>query len=893
MIIFRRFESTAKLFLITAMILSFIVSAFPLNKVSAAEDDSVSMSFNDVSESHWANKFVTKLALQGIISGYEADGTFRPNDEVKRQDVLVMAVKFMGIDVEEYIGDIDFNIGPLDSQEYAKPYVYVAVREGLINILEEQSLLEDGESWGTESASREWVARVLIRALDKETTTETDLESLFSDVDDVAAWAYPYVNTAVDLGLLSGIDGQIAPKTAVTRAQMAAFLSQAEQYLDEHLSSVIVGRVISISSNSIQVQEEGEDPVIYSLHSAVKIYDTEENAEQISTSEIGQYDQVYLIVRNDEVYYIERLEDAELQTTEGKFIGVNRSDMSLTMLVDGYYEEYELSSSVAITDLDDNGLKLSDLVTGSTIRISQDPYDDPDEVIMIVVVRTPVNKTAEGEFVEIEGGNLSVIESSSDEGESFELSEDVVITYGERVIEESDLQPGDVIEYTVENDLITSVTLIDPVVPLLEKIQGYFMTTGYDSQLRKNYITLKTEDGQIITKYTVTYPTVNLGGAPDADLEDLLDQDWIEISINEDEEVVIIEILNRSIDFKANQTVLFYDEDSRRLLLEESNETFILDEETDITAYGDPIELDMADNYLEKNAKVDIYYTGNQVISIELSDSYPGYIEEIDTTNKELTISTEDGLTLTFEWSKTFPVYTSESSSQNVNSLKEGDQVEVVLDDDQQYISRVDLVQLRDFVVEDVEENYNRMEWYVDEKTLKSQYISGSTTILGLDGRAITLSDIEEGDRILVSYIGSTISEIRLAEAYFGFITSIDINNNKISIDTYEEGTMEVEMTSVSGLSINDRVQVVKDYELNSLVTKLEAEERTFWKYVGGSDNEFYVKKKSVNDLNYVYELDNVYLTADGEITQPTAFQEDDAVTLYFLNDDLIEIAKN
>jgi len=69
------------------------------DNVSMEETDiepEVSLSFSDMSPGgHWSYSYVTTLVSRGVISGY-ADGTFRPNNDITRAEVLKIAMEAAG-----------------------------------------------------------------------------------------------------------------------------------------------------------------------------------------------------------------------------------------------------------------------------------------------------------------------------------------------------------------------------------------------------------------------------------------------------------------------------------------------------------------------------------------------------------------------------------------------------------------------------------------------------------------------------------------------------------------------------------------------------------------------------------------------------------------------------
>ena len=57
-------------------------------------------SFTDTQD-YWAASYVDFLYSAGITTGYD-DGTFRPNDNISRQQFAVMLFRYLGLDGSQY-----------------------------------------------------------------------------------------------------------------------------------------------------------------------------------------------------------------------------------------------------------------------------------------------------------------------------------------------------------------------------------------------------------------------------------------------------------------------------------------------------------------------------------------------------------------------------------------------------------------------------------------------------------------------------------------------------------------------------------------------------------------------------------------------------------------------
>ena len=80
--------------------------------------------FTDVPSTHWAASAIAEAVQAGYVSGYP-DGTFRPDQEVTREQFIKMAVEALGYDISKYAGS--------GAGLWSLPYLQAAAAEGLID----------------------------------------------------------------------------------------------------------------------------------------------------------------------------------------------------------------------------------------------------------------------------------------------------------------------------------------------------------------------------------------------------------------------------------------------------------------------------------------------------------------------------------------------------------------------------------------------------------------------------------------------------------------------------------------------------------------------------------------------------------------------------------------
>lgn len=96
------------------------------NVLGETENLKVSDIFSDVPATHWANKYITKAAELGFVSGY-GGGKFGPNDPVTYEHAVTMVVRAVGLNgmAIEYGG-------------YPDGYIKIALESGFLTNISSQ-----------------------------------------------------------------------------------------------------------------------------------------------------------------------------------------------------------------------------------------------------------------------------------------------------------------------------------------------------------------------------------------------------------------------------------------------------------------------------------------------------------------------------------------------------------------------------------------------------------------------------------------------------------------------------------------------------------------------------------------------------------------------------------
>ncbi|HEY3373606.1 MAG TPA: S-layer homology domain-containing protein [Candidatus Aquicultor sp.] len=93
------------------------------------QNEPVSLSYADLSESHWARQFVAKTVSAGWMNGFP-DKTFRPSNKATRAQVAKILVAAAGYPVEDNASQDFKDVG---SGHWAYTYIATAAKNGLIS----------------------------------------------------------------------------------------------------------------------------------------------------------------------------------------------------------------------------------------------------------------------------------------------------------------------------------------------------------------------------------------------------------------------------------------------------------------------------------------------------------------------------------------------------------------------------------------------------------------------------------------------------------------------------------------------------------------------------------------------------------------------------------------
>ncbi|MGI6644077.1 MAG: S-layer homology domain-containing protein [Bacillota bacterium] len=457
-----------------------------MKKLAKSVEKFSDLRFADWKDAEWAIECIAKMRGLGIINGYGGN-IFKPSQAVSQSEVLTMMVRafdlenrakeladrFSGfyVQVDKHHDRDDDNarhyildglVLPVvpSSARWALGYILVAVDEGWVKISELNPQA---------SASREWVAMVMVRALGHEDQAQAKMNAPlpFTDAKAVSKDRVGYVAEAVAMGLFNGYpNGSFQPKKSVSRAEMAAILERfLEDELPDHTDFRVKGQVTSVSSTSIGLQTAGGQKITLTISRDVLVT---LGGKAVSLDRVKAQDTVEVLTNGKGVALLIAIKK-EAASPSSEVIGEIVALIwppALTLDVDGQPTNVtiELATDCAITEgtktISFESLGWGDrvrvkLISGKAVEIAVVARKGTIETISGIVSNVSIRNS--GSTITLAMSNTSTSNTAFRE---INLASDVEVKYGERTLGVGDIRVGDSVTVRIDNGRATLVTIV-------------------------------------------------------------------------------------------------------------------------------------------------------------------------------------------------------------------------------------------------------------------------------------------------------------------------------------------------------------------------------------------------------------------------------------------------
>lgn len=455
--------------------------------------------FVDVPANLYAEKHIYRLSLQQIVKGYEnketGTFTFQYNNTISQQEAVIMAIRFAGLESKLNTTDvIVFDENFVVKSDY-KPYIELAFEEGLLDReLEYQLAAADTTTeWGTKAASREWVTKLVIKALGAESKANelASVASSFADNSNIDSKYIGYVNAAVDLGLIKGLTATtFGPTSPINRASFTTILSRAQKDFPVEVAGQHYGIVTAIGEDFVTLYENGKETT-YSTDSSTGYYETD-NDFAIDRSKLVLYGEAAIFAINGTAKFVEAQGNEIFVETINTEVGrVNTTDKTIYVWIDNKPVEIKYDDTVKFVDSSGKAITAADLKEKDQIKILRGTFSEAQFPISITLVTSASQNTVvNGKFYSLVNRTVTI---STDKGYvTKSLAKDYTITnsYISNATINDLISDVDIVNATLNsNDEITSITVLERNVKSM--IQPSII--NYDES--KKLITVLNNDG--------------------------------------------------------------------------------------------------------------------------------------------------------------------------------------------------------------------------------------------------------------------------------------------------------------------------------------------------------------------------------------------------------------
>lgn len=164
----------------------------------------------------WAKAAVQRATAQGLMGGTGGQpAQFEPKRGITRAEFAALVVRAAG---EEPM-KASARFQDVEPGAWYAGYIETAVAKGYLNGVSDSSFQPN------QIITRQEMAAILVRV--KGLTPNGEAASALKDINKVSKWAVPYVNTAVQEGLMTGDAGNFNPTLPVTREMAAVVMMRA------------------------------------------------------------------------------------------------------------------------------------------------------------------------------------------------------------------------------------------------------------------------------------------------------------------------------------------------------------------------------------------------------------------------------------------------------------------------------------------------------------------------------------------------------------------------------------------------------------------------------------------------------------------------------------------
>ncbi|HBX23656.1 MAG TPA: hypothetical protein DEF34_08520 [Desulfotomaculum sp.] len=833
--------------------------------------------FSDVTDSHWAKMNIDKMSARGVTGGYP-DGTFQPNQTVTQAEAVCMAVRALGLQASSNsLPEVSFPV-----PEWAKSDIKLAVHDGL---------LKNNDQFSAYSgASRAWIARLLVRMINKESEAEERLlMPNFTDTYLIPDWAVYYVRVAQDNDLIAGYaDKSFKPDQPVTRAELVSFLSRVEKHQPARDLGYITGSIVSVSSSQISITADDGRSLSFSIPYGFSAY--EEN-KKTSVSQLQRADRVKLLADGATLKF---LEVSPGQGVSAMLTGTVKKvypelNAFVIELAGGELRTLYLPGNASLSVVGSTAQGLNALKPGDVVDVTL----DASGYVSGIIVNSGASLGNSGFVYDLDqDAGLLILQLDNDQLKPYTMDDYVnVQVAGARFPTLGDVHTGDKVKLTMENGLVTGIELLQAAARLT--------VTGEVFILNSTLGVLNLEvDGELQVYRLATSVQVTVPGLTGAFLSDIGEGDTVTATVK-DGQVVSLAVEGRQSGDMLTATVLAVDTGNRVLTMEDTDKKFMvydIKREARVKVNGEDASLDD----IERDMEVKFRLLDGDIIYLEVDNTIGGTVVSIDEDSLLLVLEKDNGERKTYIMDDSVDI-NSQDSRNELDEIERGDYAKIEIENDQ--VAEINLRSSITYLVTEVRENYDRINVEDEDEDSYRLYIRDGVELIIPGISNPDIEDVKEGDLVRATYIGRDLQKVEVTVNVRGEVTSINSYQDSVSIKLFNGTTTSVSFstgskvetggrtyTLLTALAVGDRVDVLENMQGGSTFKVMQKVSGRL--SMDGNFNEDYVYLDSGSWAPYKVHDDAYVHDYYGSLTSKSALKSGDNVDLYLLKDVVYELVK-
>ncbi|MBM7563478.1 S-layer homology domain-containing protein [Paenibacillus sacheonensis] len=863
--------------------------------------------FSDVPAGHWAEKHIAKLASQGIIKG--TNGAFKPSDNITQQEAIALAIRFIGKENEVKTDDAIVFPENFKVSAYFKPYIILAFEEGLLNRDEEFKLADAdaANAWGTKKASREWITKLIVKAIGKEQTASelAATPSSFKDGSLIGKDYAGYVNAAVSLKLVNGVTAdKFDPKGSITRAAIATILSRAEPVYPVAYSGQYTAILTSKSASTLGLYMDGKDSNV-DLNAGTYLYrfDSEKAA---TLDQIVPNTKLLVVASGGKALYVEQLDDEQqVEKITGTVDRILPNDSKLWVWVDDEPVAINYTQATTVKDGAGNAIAIGSLAADSKVEITRDTYRAKPLAVSIAIQSAPVNKTGQGtvQAVQTATPSITVADATTGASSMYSVAPQTDVVWQGQILDGglSQLRVGDVVSYEVKNSVVTKITIVQTSAKL---IRGEFYSASSDGNTIQYVKGSGTAQQVLEAKFVTASVDVTIEGLTGTTVGDLVKGDVLDISLNDKDQITAIKVVNRKVNVLSGATVVSYDSDLKALTVKDTSNNLAsvyLSDKTKLDMNGSPVTLNSVGGLLLKGKKITLGYTESKAVFVQFVYKYTGAVTAVNTNAGSVTLLQSNGGAVTLPMDIPSYVEIAGKSSAALSDVKAGDQVTALLNVTQDKVSTLQVHTAKQIEIYSVDAVGKKLKLKAADGTFYD-YSAATLDVTNEKGDKLAIGSVSAGQLGNLYFVGQNVASLKLLNVTVGRIASV--STDKVTVADYNGSTVDVALgtgyavvkngitgSSAAVLSAGDRVEAKLDEKDRLVLTVNSGVAKKFWKYDTAS-RTLSVKRETLSDVNTFAVTAATKITQNGAAIAISQLTDGDSIVLYFYRNALVEISK-